>query len=89
MRYLLKEISGAARRLFKHDMAYDDRQITAMARKHNLLVTRPNRSTRIRGSARLFVWDNRRIVAKFERQEAQTESSVKPIPVGAMKGRLL
>jgi len=85
MRYTLTTVSGPGRRAFKEGIAYDDRDITRLARREGLYVTRPNGSQRIRGSSRLLVWHSDKIVARFERHNF--EESKAPIPVATIKVR--
>jgi len=89
MRYTLISVSGPARRIFKEDIAYDDREITRLARREGLYVTRPNGNQRIRGSSRLLVWSGDRIVARFERQGSREQPVEKPTPVATIRGRLI
>lgn len=83
-------VSGIARRLFKSDQAYDDREIVRLAKGEGLKVARPNGDTqRIRGSSRLNVWiTGAKIVAKFERIST-VEAAQIPVPVATIKGRLI
>lgn len=89
MRYTLTSVSGPARRVFKEEIAYDDREIARLTRKEGLYVTRPNGSQRIRGSSRLLVWSGDRIVARFERQGTREQPVEKPKPVATIRGRLV
>jgi len=89
VRYTLKSVAGPARRLFKDDVAYDDREIVRLARREGLYVTRPNGSQRIRGSSRLQVWHGNRIVARFERQTLPEAKVENPTPVATIRGRLI
>ena len=89
MRYTLTAVSGPARRVFRNNAAYDDREIVRFARREGLTVTRPNGSTSIRGSSRLFVLKGVRIVARFERQAVVDAPAVKPVQVASIRGRLI
>ena len=88
MRYTLTSVSGHARRVFKENVTYDDRDIVAKVRREGLYVTRPNGSQRIRGSGRLLVWSGDRIVDRFERHTIREERSIQPEPVGTIQGRI-
>lgn len=91
MRYSLTYVAGPARRLFKQDTVYDDREIVRLARREHLTVQRPNGDRRrIRGSGRLQVHDQHRIVAKFERYEQPViKESVKPEQIALIRGKLI
>ncbi len=89
MRYTLTNVSGKARRAFKLEVVYDDREITRLAKRDGLKVTRPNGDTRIRGSSRLQVWDGKHIVARFEKQVIDEKRVIKPVPVAVVRGRLI
>ena len=89
MRYTLITATGPARRLFKDDTAYDDREITRLSRREGLYVTRPNGSQRIRGSSRLQVWSGNRVVARFEKQNLPESRADKPVQVAVIRGQLI
>ena len=88
MRYTLTLVSGPARRIFKEEVAYDDREITRLAKKGGLYVTRPNGSSNIRGSSRLIVWKLNRRVARFQRQGALETQPESPIKVATIRGQI-
>jgi len=89
MRFTLTAIAKPARRLFRQDTDYDERQIVDRAGAEGFRVTRPNGDKRIRGSRRLVVWNGRRGVAWFEKLETKVEEKVRPQPISLLRGRLL
>lgn len=89
MRYTLTSVSGPARRIFKEEVAYDDREITRLAAKVGLYVTRPNGSINIRGSSRLIVWKLNRRVARFQRHTAPESRAEAPEKVATIRGQLI
>ena len=83
MRYLVVTSNRELRRVFRIGLIYDEHHIAAELQKLGLRMTRPNGSSRTRGSRRLVVKaKNGTTLAVFHADIKEDIGPILPVPVG-------